>query len=526
MLHQYFLKLNVLGFLLISAYVFGQNQAPVISNINASVDWSQQLININYDVSDAEGDMLEITLKVSSDSGKSFLYSSANVSGDIGFPVSSGNGKSLSWDYNDSIQSFSKFVFALEVSDRQPVNIQDIVDQIDSASLYNNVSFLEGVRHRNTGLAHLENTRDTLLQRFHNYGIWPWIQSFYYNQDVGQNIIGHLPGMKNPDTVYIIDAHYDGVSNGPAADDNASGTAGVMEAARILSEYTFDKSIRFIGFDMEEDGLRGSKAYVNTGIRPGESIAGVLNFEMIGYYSEKNNSQTVPSGFSTLFPAAHAQLQADNFRGNFIATVANTSSDPLNAHLKSSAQLYVPQLKVIELSVPGNGAIAPDFRRSDHAPFWDNSLPALMITDGANFRNHNYHTAHDVKDSLDFGFMTNVVKATVAAAVSLANPRHSDMEMFQVSNPIGLGELQQDCEFSVSYSKRRNSIMLNASACPAKEGTYILYNEAGTMMKQGRLRLETGEGKIDLESAPTQGVYILQVTNSGSINEAFKVLIK
>lgn len=517
MLHQYFLKLNALGFLLISACVFGQNQAPVISNVNASVDWSQQLINITYDVSDAEGDMLEITLKVSSDSGKSFLYSAANVSGDIGFPVSSGNGKSLSWDYNDSIQSFSKFVFALEVSDRQPVNTEDIVDQIDSASLYSNVSFLEGVRHRNTGLTHLENTRDTLLQRFHNYGIWPWIQPFYYNQDVGQNIIGHLPGMENPDTVYIIDAHYDGVSNGPAADDNASGTAGVMEAARILSQYTFDKSIRFIGFDMEEDGLRGSKAYVNTGIRPGEKIAGVLNFEMIGYYSEKDNSQTVPSGFSTLFPAAHAQLQADNFRGNFIATVANTSSDPLNAHLKSSAQLYVPQLKVIELSVPGNGAIAPDFRRSDHAPFWDNSLPALMITDGANFRNHNYHTAHDVKDSLDFGFMTNVVKATVAAAVSLANPRHSDMEMFQVSNPIGIFEQRAKCKVSAVYESKSNRIIINSRQCEGKFSSYSLMDESGKVVAKGVFISGKSDNDIKLLYSISKGIYILTLkTDKGA----------
>ena len=192
---------------------------------------------------------------------------------------------------------------------------------------------------------------------------------------------------------------------------------------------------------MEEEGLKGSIAYVQSGFTPGENIDGVLNFEMIGYYSNKPNSQNVPNGFSMLFPSAYSQLQTDNFRGNFIASVANTNSNDLNASFKSSAQQYVSQLKVIDLSVPGTGTIAPDFRRSDHAPFWDTNRQALMITDGANFRNDNYHTASDVKDSLDFGFMTNVVKATVATVASLANPRHSDVEVFAVDNPVGL--LQQ-----------------------------------------------------------------------------------
>ena len=85
----------------------------------------------------------------------------------------------------------------------------------------------------------MQDTRDSIFNRFDRYEILPWIQNFSFGAYTGQNIIGHLPGMESADTVYIIDAHYDGVSVGPAADDNASGTAGVLEAARIFVAIQF-----------------------------------------------------------------------------------------------------------------------------------------------------------------------------------------------------------------------------------------------------------------------------------------------
>ncbi len=492
---------------------FAQNQAPKVSNTNAVVDWGAQVINITYDVADAESDPLEITFKVSNDSGKTFFYSIAITTGDVGYPITAGSGKSIVWDYNDTLKNFSNYVFLIEANDRQTVNIQDLVNQVDSGRLYDNVTFMEGLRHRNTGAANLQNTRDSLYQRFDRYEILPWIQRFSFGVDYGENIIGKLPGMVNEDTVYIIDAHYDGVAGGPAADDNASGTAGVLEAARILSQYSFEKSICFIGFDLEEAGLRGSIAYVTSAIHPQEYIDGVLNFEMIGYYSDRPNSQTAPPGFNLLFPTAYAQLQADTFKGNFITSVGNTSSNGLNTSFKNNAQLYVPQLKVIDLSVPGTGTIAPDFRRSDHAPFWDTNRKALMITDGANFRNNNYHTTNDVKDSLDFAFMTNVVKASVATAAALAVPRHSDVELFQASNPVSIREHVWDCKAFASYQKDSNSIALKFEGCETNTFSYALINEAGKTIADGKNLNAMSEMEINLSTKLSQGIYILQIIN-------------
>lgn len=500
--------------LLISSPTFAQNKAPQISNLTASVDWQLKIINLNFDVSDLESDPLEVVFKVSDDGGKTFFYSAANTTGDVGFPITPSNGKSIVWDYNDSVVNFSSFIFLIEANDRNTINIQDIVDQVDSIRLYDNVSFMEGKRHQTAGPVLLQATRDSVYNRFSRYELLPWIQSFSFGGGNGENITGKLPGMTDEATTYIVDAHYDGVSSGPAADDNASGVAGVLEAARVLSQYSFDKSIRFIAFDLEEAGLLGSISYVNAnGIPAGENINGVLNFEMIGYYSERPNSQTLPAGFNVLFPATYAQLSADNFRGNFISSVGNTASSSLNGDFKNSAQLYVPQLKVIDIALPGNGTIAPDFRRSDHAPFWDASYQALMLTDGANFRNANYHSANDVKDSLDFRFMTRVVKATVATLASLAGPRNSDVQFVKVSNPIGLFDRDWDCDVNIHHQKKDNTIVLKFSDCIPKIIDLQLIDQEGKLIVSKKTTPVDAAVKLKIESKLTSGVYILKVIN-------------
>lgn len=93
-----------------------------------------------------------------------------------------------------------------------------------------------------------------------------------YGVESGQNILGRKAGLKEENTTYLIDAHYDGVATAPAADDNGSGVAGILEAVRILSKYNFEHSLRFIGFDFEELGLVGSQRYVQNGIKPYDSI--------------------------------------------------------------------------------------------------------------------------------------------------------------------------------------------------------------------------------------------------------------
>src|SRR5690606_18944380 len=188
------------------------------------------------------------------------------------------------------------------------------------------------------------------------------------------NILGRHVGAIDPIKTFIVDGHYDAVAGTPGADDNGTAVAATLEIARILSQFHFRNSLRFIGFSFEEQGVIGSQQYVQSGMPVWEEVHGVLNMEMIGYYSDQPNSQTTPDGFELLFPAAYAELQTNEFRGDFLTVVGNTASDPLNNAFVAAVAQYVPQLKRIPLSVPGNGQIAPDLRRSDHAPFWDSGI--------------------------------------------------------------------------------------------------------------------------------------------------------
>jgi len=97
------------------------------------------------------------------------------------------------------------------------------------------------------------------------------------------NVVAELTGTKTPEKIFIIGAHYDHIEGDhPGGTDNASGTAGILEAARVLSQFKFESTIRFIGFNAEEDKLAGSKDYVQTIVIPGkENIIGMINMDMI-----------------------------------------------------------------------------------------------------------------------------------------------------------------------------------------------------------------------------------------------------
>lgn len=489
-----------------------QNEAPVVSDLSASVNWQENVINITYDIIDNESDPLEITVKISDNNGKTFLHSTTNLNGDLGYPIQAGKGKLITWDFNDSISDFTDFLILVEAGDNHSVDIQKIVNQVDSNRLYDYLTFIQGIRFNNN--ANHEAVLDSIYKHFQHYGLNPWIQYFPFNSTEGKNIIGMIPGIKNTSQTIIIDAHYDSVSDSPGADDNGSGVVGVLAAARILSQYSFDKSIKFIGFDLEELGLIGSAHYVSSGILMGEEVTGVLNFEMIGYYSNKPNSQTLPDGFNSLFPEAYTEIAANDFRGDFLISVGNTSSRKLDSTLVANAQLYVPELNIISLITPGKGKITPNLRRSDHASFWDAGIDALMLTDGANFRNPGYHKPTDVIDSLNFTFMAQNVKATIATIVALASPRHGDYKVTKITNPTSIVKSNEYCEPKIS-ARNRQFLTINFQDCPIHHASMQLINLQGRILMERQFNSVSNLWNVNFPVSITTGIYLVRLKYDG-----------
>lgn len=168
--------------------------------------------------------------------------------------------------------------------------------------------------------------------------------------------------------------------------------------------------------------LIGSGFWVKKAMRDNKEVLGVLNLETIGYTSDKKNSQTLPEGMDPMMFQTHKV--SDVTIGNFLAVIGEANS-------KKLAQFFCSQCKLDPVDLPYACLQIPlrfediaqfglfDILRSDHAPFWREGIPALMLTDTANFRYPFYHTQADTIDKLDFNFMTKTCKATVATAIEM-----------------------------------------------------------------------------------------------------------
>ncbi len=496
--------------LLFLLFLFGkninaQNAAPTISNLIASTNLSNNTITLTYDLEDIENDDVEITMLVSIDGGVTFADPIMNVSGDIGFPITPGVGKLITWN---AMNLSLDYTIKLVADDLQIIDIQTIVDQVDSNRIWDDLTALEGIRHRTAGLTHLENTQMMIEQNFIDHNLDVEIQELAITGYVGKNIIGKHHGKSESPDVYIIDGHYDSVSNSPGADDNATAVAGVLEAVRILSNYNFEHTIKFIGFDLEEFNLTGSISYVSTSTSTQEPVKGVVNLEMIGYYDDTPFSQSFPTIFQNAFPDANVLLEADSFRGNFIINAGYTGLTELQDSFYAAAQDYVPDLKVINL-IATNFADLPNqaLLRSDHAPFWFAGRPAIMLTDGAEFRNPYYHTPNDVKENLNLNFMTNVVKASIATIANLANVRNctsAEVDILASTNEL-------NCDFNIFPNPVSNELKLNLTDCGLENIGVEVYDLRGVMvLEKNNQQLNSGFITINLHELKT-GIYFLKI---------------
>jgi hypothetical protein len=234
-----------------------------------------------------------------------------------------------------------------------------------------------------------------------------------------RNIDAQLDGISRPHEVILVGAHYDSVDLGraggcPAANDNATGVAAVLEIARYLRQrpQKLARSVRFAAFVNEEPPffqteMMGSLVYAKRCRAGDENIIAMLTPETIGCYSDAPRTQSYPFPLKMLFPDV----------GNFIAFVGNSESSKLVATVTKSFRGHTP--------FPAIGFAAPGWITqagwSDHWSFWKCGYPALMATDTAPLRYRHYHTPQDTIDKLDFDKMARVVAGLVRVVVDLAD---------------------------------------------------------------------------------------------------------
>ncbi|MDF1751305.1 MAG: M20/M25/M40 family metallo-hydrolase [Verrucomicrobiales bacterium] len=266
---------------------------------------------------------------------------------------------------------------------------------------------LTGGKERDTKLTYLEDELRAI-------GLTPRRVTFETEKiGTGINLITTLTGKSRPEKIIDVTAHYDTVAGSPGADDNNSGVAGVLEIARILTKQDeLEKTVRFVFFDFEELGLVGSRAFVKSidaGKHPRPELC--LNLEMIGYFVDTPDSQQSPARIPILFEPPTV--------GNTIVTVGNFNTYRHGRRLDGTYRRYVPDLPVFSVSRWGD--LLGNASRSDHYSYWEAEIPALMLTDTANFRNPHYHKPTDRPETLDFDRMKKVVQGAAAFVLDWAN---------------------------------------------------------------------------------------------------------
>lgn len=497
-------------FLLLSFSLSAQNLPPEVVIVSVEVDDVAKTVTVTYDLHDPDEDACTVWLDISLDGGETFLAQDGSISGDTGTDIEPGPGKVIVWTWSD-VPNIYQTIVRVVAEDGHIPDIQAMVDQVDSIQLLSWLHTLAIPRHHSSAPAGLVAVRDTIFSLFSNLGLQTVLQPVFYQGYSFPNVLGRQPGLGDEGATLIVDGHYDAVPGTPGADDNATAVAATLEIARILAPYTFRKSLRYIGFAFEEQGLVGSQVYVNSGIQPWEQIEGVLNMEMIGYYSEEPGSQELPFGFGQLFPAATQTIEDNDYRGDFITVVGNQHSQSLIDAYVLAAETWVPELKHIPLAVPGNGQIAPDLRRSDHARFWDAGYKALMLTDGANFRNNNYHTPADSIGTLNLTFMTQVTKATLATAAMLAEPVQVGLAEFALSDLVGVHHHHGfPGDVRVYPNPTRDLLILQLGNCAGERLSTRLFALDGREIFYRELRPDQDEQTftVSLPSLPA-GQYLL-----------------
>lgn len=304
----------------------------------------------------------------------------------------------------------------------------------------------------------------------------------------GRNIYAIQRGTIYPEKYFIYCAHYDAVTF-YCADDNASGVAGVLEAARILSDYQFNYSIIYAFWDEEEIGLVGSSFFATQADSNDMDIKGVLNFEMSGWDSNDDGKMDI-----------HTRTISNSvLLANFMFAIDTIYNLPLQPIVYN----------------PGTTA-------SDHNSFWQHSYSAICFSEayyGGDF-NPYYHSAQDRIDKFNLPYFHNVAKLGIGAIASLAE------------NIVVSAEENVIIPKSISVNNFPNpfnsSTIVRYTLPEADEISLDLYNTVGEKIKSiyDGYKL-AGEYEIHLDAnSLSSGVYFIILRTSGRILSHKILLLK
>lgn len=279
--------------------------------------------------------------------------------------------------------------------------IREMVDQLDAESLY----YLDGSLSGEWSV-NVDSNPYTIKTRY-TYSDVPIKKAtryaYEYFQSLGlpvgydhyeidglekRSVVSEQAGLTQPERIFLLTAHIDSTSQNPytyapGADDNASGSAGLMVIADILSRYKFGCTLRYLLFTGEEQGYYGSMAYAEDASKSGENIEAVLNLDMIGY----NTLESSP----TLELHTRWENESDLAIANLFVEAVDTYQIDLIPNILQDGKAF-----------------------SDHASFWQYGYPSILAIEDWEDHTPFYHSTSDQLETLNMAYMTEFAKAATA----------------------------------------------------------------------------------------------------------------
>jgi hypothetical protein len=271
--------------------------------------------------------------------------------------------------------------------------VADLVGEVSTTSYQNDLTWLASLPTRHSSSTTFTQAMDFAADRMVALGYQVTRMPITVGAGHSADLIGDRPGAGADRQLVIVTAHLDSINiaGGPAAaapgaDDNGSGSAGVLELGRLLSSRSWQHDIRLILFGGEEEGLFGSKQYV-AALPPAERsrVRAVLNMDMIG----TKNSAT-----------PGVLLEGATVSSSQIAALATAAATYTGLKVETSLNPFA----------------------SDHVPFINAGIPAVLTIEGADSANGHIHSANDTLNFIDWSLATEILRMNIAALAGWLEP--------------------------------------------------------------------------------------------------------
>lgn len=271
----------------------------------------------------------------------------------------------------------------------------NMIEQVDESIFLSYEENLTANGPRPTGSASCITAAEYMYDQFQSMGLAVRYHHWNNGGYSSDNVEATLNGTDEmSDEIYLICAHYDTVSAGPGADDDTSGTAAVLIAALIMSQYQFNHTIKFVAFSGEEQGMLGSEVYAQEADAQGWNIVGVLNCDMISYAVSSSD-------------------------GSNLIVFEDTASEWLYAY---TVDINTEYSEYIQLTLHPGG----DTWGSDHWYFWQHGYSALFYFEYT--ETPYYHSSQDTIQNINATYAVKNMRLIFATLAELAEPE-------QLSNP-------------------------------------------------------------------------------------------